>query len=121
MTGHSALLRLHDIRDAIQGIFETISGVTFQTYCDVWHIRRATERGIEIISEASRHIPDQLKAKQAHIPWQEIAAIGNILRHEYARIEDEIIWQVTQRYLADLRSAIDDMIAEAGRSESTTN
>ena len=37
MTAHSALPRLHDIRDAIKGIFETISGVTFQTYCDVWH------------------------------------------------------------------------------------
>lgn len=121
MAGRSALPRLHDIRDAILGISETISGVTFQTYCSVWHIRRATERGIEIISEASRHIPDGLKAKHAGIPWQEIAAIGNILRHEYARIENEIIWQVTQRYLADLKRAVDDMIGELGRSNETTS
>lgn len=82
--------------------------------------RRATERGIEIISEASRHVPDGLKAKHASVPWQEIAAIGNILRHEYARIEDEIIWQVTQRYLADLEKAIDDMISDLERSGTTT-
>jgi uncharacterized protein with HEPN domain len=41
--------------------------------------------GLEIISEASRHIPDDLKELAPDIPWRQIAAIGNLLRHEYQR------------------------------------
>jgi uncharacterized protein with HEPN domain len=55
----------------------------FAQYAGSWQIRRAVERGIEITSEASRHLPDELKAQYPQIYWKEIAAIGNLLRHEY--------------------------------------
>jgi len=38
-------------------------------------------RNLEIVSEASRHVPANLKTKAAHIPWREIADFGNIIRH----------------------------------------
>jgi len=44
-------------------------------------LRRAIERCVEIISEASRHIPIQLKSDYPDQPWEEIASIGNLLRH----------------------------------------
>jgi len=43
--------------------------------------RMIAERALEIISEASRRLPDDMKASQPHIPWRDIAAIGNHLRH----------------------------------------
>ena len=109
----SVLLRLHDILDAIAGISETIQGIDFDTYSRVWHIRRATERGIEIISEASRHIPDALKRKYPDIPWPEIAAIGNILRHDYTTVEDRITWRVAERHLPPLEKAVRAMIRDS--------
>ena len=66
-------------------------------------MRRAVERGVEIISEASRYIPDELKQQYPHIYWREIAGIGNLLRHEYGRIDDRIMWRVVQRYLPELK------------------
>jgi uncharacterized protein with HEPN domain len=78
--------------DAIAGIESTVAGRTFAGYQQSWPIRRAVERGIEIISEASRHIPEDLKERHPHIYWREIAAIGNLLRHEYGRIDDRIMW-----------------------------
>jgi uncharacterized protein with HEPN domain len=51
----------------------------------------AVERGIEIISEASRHVPDELKLQYRHIYWREIAGIGNLVRHVYGRIDDRIM------------------------------
>ncbi len=112
MAGKTVLTRLHDIRDAINGISETLVGVTFDAYKDVWSMRRATERGIEIISEASRHIPPEMKAKFPAIPWQEIAAIGNLLRHEYAKVDDRIIWNAAQGRLSELGKAVEAMIRE---------
>lgn len=41
----------------------------------------ALQRAIEIISEASRHIPEETKARHATTPWRRIADIGNTLRH----------------------------------------
>lgn len=79
-------------------------------YEQSWQRRRAVERGIEIISEASRHIPEELKDRYPHIYWREIAAIGNLLRHEYGRIDDRIMWRVVQRYLPELKTAIAAML-----------
>ena len=86
MAEKSPLPRLDDILDAIRGIEDTVGGLEFETYEEVWQIRRAVERGIEIISEASRHLPNDLKAGHSEIPWGKVAAIGNVLRHEYDEI-----------------------------------
>jgi uncharacterized protein with HEPN domain len=98
--------RLADILDAIRGIQDTVGGIDYDTYLRVWHMRRATERGIEIISEASRHIPEDLKALYADVPWIDIATIGNILRHEYARVDDRIMWNIVEADLPALEVAV---------------
>lgn len=96
--------------DAIAGIEGTVAGLTFADYRQSWPARRAVERGIEIISEASRHIPEEVKERHPHIYWREIAAIGNLLRHEYGRIDDRIMWRVVQRYLPELKAVVADIL-----------
>jgi uncharacterized protein with HEPN domain/predicted nucleotidyltransferase len=97
-------LRLHDILEAVEGIESTVLGMTFAEYQQSWQVRRAVERGVEIISEASRHVPDELKQRYPHIYWREIAGIGNLLRHEYGRIDDRIMWRVVQNIFRSCRS-----------------
>jgi uncharacterized protein with HEPN domain len=106
----SARLRLHDILEAIEGIERTVEGMTFAQYEQSWQVRRAVERGIQIISEASRHVPEASKLRYPHIAWREIAGIGNLLRHEYGRIDDRIMWRVVQRYLPELKVVVLDML-----------
>ena len=122
MKRRDPLPRLVDIRESIEGIEAILAGTPFETYRDTWHIQRAVERGIEIISEASRAVPKDLKERHPEIPWRQISGIGNILRHEYAHISPKIIWEVTQVHLPPLKQAIDAMIAhvEAERTESSS-
>ena len=68
--------------------------------------------GIEIVSEASRHIPDELRDAFPDVPWKRIAGIGSVLRHEYHRISDAVIWNVVTEYLSDLKEAVLKMQAE---------
>jgi uncharacterized protein with HEPN domain len=75
-------------------------------------LQRAVERGLEIISEASRSLPDDLKQRAPMIPWPAIAAIGNILRHEYQRVEARLVWNITQQHHEPRRAAI-DMLSES--------
>jgi uncharacterized protein with HEPN domain len=59
-----------------------------------WEKRWLVERGVEILSEASRHLPDGVKARHPEIPWRKVAGIGNILRHSYERIAPDILWKL---------------------------
>jgi len=66
---------------------------------------------VEIISEASRGIPGDRKLRFPDVPWPEIAGIGNILRHEYHRVEPAIVWNITQTHLPSLARAVREMLA----------
>ncbi|MEO1610691.1 MAG: HepT-like ribonuclease domain-containing protein [Pseudomonadota bacterium] len=98
--------------DAIKGIESATSDIDFETYCSTWIIKHAVQRGIEIISEASRHLPSELTSQQPDIPWPKVRSIGNILRHEYHNIEDEVIWKLVQNDLAPLRDAVQTLLEE---------
>lgn len=87
----SVALRLNDIVRAIDGAIATVGSADFQTFRTTYHIIRTAERSVEIVSEATRHIPNRLKENHPHIPWREIAGIGNVLRHNYDRIDDHIL------------------------------
>jgi uncharacterized protein with HEPN domain len=95
----SQLVRLRDVLGEIDAVSEMISDVDFGAYRQDHKLRRAIERCIEIVSEASRHVPRELKAQYSDQPWHEIAAIGNLLRHHYQRVDDFIIWKIATRSL----------------------
>jgi uncharacterized protein with HEPN domain len=84
-------------------------------FANSWAMQRAVERGLEIISEASRHVPDDLKALAPNTPWRQIAAIGNLLRHEYQRADTMATWNIVEQHLPSLATAIDRLIIEAKR------
>jgi uncharacterized protein with HEPN domain len=106
----SQLVRLSDILDNINAVAGMIEGVDLGAYRRDLKLRRAVERCVEIVSEASRHIPAQLKMDYPSHPWDEIAGIGNLLRHHYERIDDVIMWQIATRSLPQLKPIILAMI-----------
>lgn len=69
--------------------------------------RMAVERAIEIISEASRHIPAADKAAEPGVPWQQIADIGNRLRHAYHLTAIELVYSVATEGVVDLRPVVE--------------
>jgi uncharacterized protein with HEPN domain len=106
MPTRSSLLRIHDMLESIRGIERAIAGKTFRDYERSWILRSALERGIEVISEASRHIGREFKTRHKEVRWKDIAGIGNILRHEYQRIDGLIIWNAVKDDLPVLKKAL---------------
>jgi uncharacterized protein with HEPN domain len=106
MASRSPLLRVHDMLESIRGIEKALAGKTIREYERSWVLRSAVERGIEIISEASRHLDRNLKAQHRNVRWKDIAGIGNILRHDYQRVDASIIWRAVKDDLPPLKEAL---------------
>lgn len=119
MPAHKARQHLQDIIDAIAEIDTFVGDKSYNDYLSSALLRRGVERDIEIISEASRRIPADLIARHPQVPWHQLAAIGNILRHAYRTVDSSIIWTVVTVELAPLRQAVEGMIAEVEKPSGT--
>ena len=97
---------LHDILEAIERIEEITDGKSLVDFEASWQLRWLVQRAIEIISEASRAIPDDLTNTQPDIPWRKIRGIGNVLRHDYEGLSDRILWNMVLDELPRLKAAI---------------
>lgn len=97
---------LGDMLDAITGIERATAGKAFEDYQSDWLLKHAVQRAIEIISEASRALPDDVKAIRPEVPWPQVRTIGNVLRHEYHGLSDRIIWGVVIDELPALKTAL---------------
>jgi uncharacterized protein with HEPN domain len=102
---------LDEILSAIDGIQAALADKSFDDFESDWLLRHGVQRGIEIISEASRHLPAKLKAQYKGVRWSALAGIGNVLRHEYHSISDKVIWDAIRDEIPPLRKAAEAMVA----------
>lgn len=104
--------RLEHILFHIRGVADTVGGAQFETYAAVYHMERTVERAVQIISEAVRALPPEMIARYPAIEWAKIAGIGNILRHEYERVDPQTMWEIATVKLPELEKVIERMLAE---------
>lgn len=100
--------------EEIEGIEQALEHVSYDDFCREWQLKRAVQRGIEILSEASKRLPDDIKAEHPAIEWRKVHGIGNILRHEYHRISDEVIWDSVREDFPALKEALLEMAKKYG-------
>jgi uncharacterized protein with HEPN domain len=110
--GTSPRVRLLHMRDEIESLSRELAGLGFETYRESYGLRRITERAIQIVSEAARALPEELRGRYSDAPWADIIAIGNPLRHEYHRIDDKVLWETATADLPKLQPVIQRMLAE---------
>lgn len=63
----------------------------------------ATLRNIELLGEAARHIPEEERQKTPGIDWRGVIAVRNILVHGYLGVDDDILWDVIQQRIPELK------------------
>ncbi|MDO1585597.1 HepT-like ribonuclease domain-containing protein [Rhizobium oryzicola] len=105
---------MDDMLEAIAGIQAAVAGKTLEDYRKEWILRHAVQRGIEIISEASRAIPEDIQQLQPEVPWRSVRGISNVLRHEYHGLSDRIIWGVIVDELLRLKHALEAIFEQVG-------
>jgi uncharacterized protein with HEPN domain len=109
---------LTDIVEAIEHIRSEMADVPLDTFEGDWRKLWLVERGVEIISEASRRLPADLKARHPEIPWRKVAGIGNVLRHDYESIAAQIVWALVRDDLPPLDEVCREELAAANARQS---
>jgi uncharacterized protein with HEPN domain len=108
--------RVRHILEAIDDIEKALSGKNSSDFADDRLLRLGVERLFEIISEASRHIPDDVKSRAGDIPWLRIADLGNRLRHAYHRVDADIVWKIYENDLPSLKTFIQSIVRDEGHN-----
>lgn len=83
-----------------------VEGLSHQDFLDDVRTQYAVTRCLEIISHASRRVPEDIKAKYPTVPWDRIAGAGNVYRHDYEEVLASILWVTVLDHLDGLRQAV---------------
>jgi uncharacterized protein with HEPN domain len=97
--------RLRDIVDNIAAIQAFTAQMDFASFLRDQKTIYAVVRALEIVSEASRRLPTEIKDRHPEIDWPAVAAVGNIYRHEYETVDETLVWHTVQHSLVVLQNA----------------
>ena len=107
MPRRDAALLLEDIRSAMARIERYTSGLQREQFLADEKTVDAVARNLEIIGEAVRWLPDDFKREHEGLPWEQVAGLRNRIVHDYFGLDLEIIWQVLQTALPELREQLE--------------
>lgn len=106
-------LYLNDILDAILKIESYKKEQPFNTLlADPLRVDAITFN-LLIIGEAAGKLPLDLREAHPQIPWRQVVGLRNVIAHQYFALDLEIIWDVVEKELPELRRAVKAMLAEA--------
>lgn len=108
----STKVYLRDILDCIGRIDEYTAHLSYLAFRENKLVRDGVERNLEIIGEAVKRIPSEIRVMHTSIEWRKIAGFRDVLIHDYFRVDPEIVWDVVQNKLPSLKAVILEMLAD---------
>ena len=120
--GRSAVTRpviefLRDIMDWMEHAQSFVVDIDRREFVDDLKTRSAVERAVEIIGEASKHIPDDIRRQFPDVPWQSMAGMRDRVSHAYFGIDYDVLWQTVTEEIPPLLQRLKEIVAflEKGR------
>ena len=97
---------LDHILECIDLIEDYSEGISETEFMNSASLQDMIIRRIEIIGEAVKNLPSDLKREHPEIPWRDIAGLRDIVVHQYFGLDLELIWDVVTRDIPDLKPKI---------------
>ena len=101
-----------DILSSIQEIEEFISDMEFEEFIKDKKTINAIIRSLEVMGEAVKKIPEEIRDRYPNIPWRYIAAMRDKLIHEYHGVDLEIVWEVIKKEIPPLKPKFEKIATE---------
>ena len=106
---------LEDIRNAARKALQFVEGVAYEDFLADEKTVYAVVRALEIIGEATKRIPPDIRDRYPRIPWRSMAGIRDKLIHDYVGVNLEVVWRTLTEDLPPLLSTIERVIDKTPR------
>ena len=103
---------LKDILEAIRKIENYTKAIAFDDFVMDELIQDGVVRNLEVIGEAVKNIPEDIKDKKPEVEWKKIAGLRDILIHDYFGIDEDIVWDAVKNKLPELKEKIIEILSE---------
>jgi len=99
-----------DVLKAILNVEEYVGNLGFEEFRENKLVRDAVIRNLEVIGEAVKNIPKEIKKEHSEIEWREIAGLRDILIHRYFEVNTRILWDIVKNKLPDLKKKVSKIL-----------
>lgn len=99
----SATIYLNDILTYMKRAEDYVQGMTLEAFSSDLRTSDAVIRCIEVIGEATKQIPEDIRAQHPSIPWRAMAGMRDKIIHSYFAVDFEAIWLVVNEDIPELR------------------
>ena len=103
------------VKDILQNMLEAeefLEGMSYEQFISDKRTLNAVLRSIEVIGEAAKNIPDEIRVKYPDIPWKEMAGMRDKVIHFYFGVDKEVIWFVIKDRVPTIRPLIERTLRE---------
>lgn len=112
MSVHDPRATLRQIQDAAHRLKTICAGKTLEQLLTDWQATAALERFLEILGEAVKRLPIDLRARYPSVPWKEIAGTRDHLSHGYDDVDHQVLWDAVQKDVPALLGTVDQMLKD---------
>jgi uncharacterized protein with HEPN domain len=112
MSAHDADVTLRQIVEVCDKAVELRNATTWEEFRKDWRKQMLAERLVEVLGEAVKRLPEDLRDRHPQPPWQKIASTRNYIAHGYDSVDYEVIWGVLDVEAAKLKKSVLAILAK---------
>ncbi len=115
------LLYIQDIIRSMEAIEQFVEGMDLDQFIHDDRTSSAVIRKFEIIGEASKYIPNDIRNQFPLIPWKDMAGMRDVLIHAYFGIDHQLVWDSVKKEIPGMKTLLKTMLADLAKSGNETS